>query len=155
MKCIAICLVLALGAAGPALARDLAPIPAPRPPAPLSDVVDVVDGDTFHARPSAATPACTRLRYGMWESIRILGLDTPEMRGKCAAERRQARAAKARTTELLSSGRVTIERAGCDRYQRTLARVLVDGRDVAETLIGEGLGRPYEGGRRAGWCEGE
>jgi endonuclease YncB( thermonuclease family) len=26
------------------------------------------------------------------------------------------------------------------------------GRDVAGILIGEGLARPYHGGRRSGWC---
>jgi endonuclease YncB( thermonuclease family) len=42
---------------------------------------------------------------------------------------------------------------GQDRYGRTLAVVLADGRDVAEVLIGEGLAREYHGGRREGWCE--
>ena len=40
-----------------------------------------------------------------------------------------------------------------DRYGRTLAVVLADGRDVAEVLIGEGLAREYHDGRRDGWCE--
>ncbi len=39
-----------------------------------------------------------------------------------------------------------------DRYRRTLARVLVDGRDLAPEIIGAGLGRPYNGERRRPWC---
>lgn len=34
-----------------------------------------------------------------------------------------------------------------DKYGRTLARVLVDGRDIGEILIEEGLARPSKGKR--------
>ncbi|WP_290897841.1 thermonuclease family protein [Hoeflea sp.] len=40
-----------------------------------------------------------------------------------------------------------------DRYGRTLACVYADGRDVAKALIAAGLARPYDGGRREGWCD--
>ena len=147
---IALCLSLA---ASPALGYD-AEAPAPH------------DGDTMYVAPSAETPACSRLRQlpfpsrsadassplGHWESIRILGLDAPEMDGDCPTERRLAEAARARLIKLLASGRVSIERNGCDRYQRTLGAVSVDGRDVAAVLIAEGLARPYDGGRRRSWC---
>jgi len=40
-----------------------------------------------------------------------------------------------------------------DRYGRTIALVqLPDGRDLGELLISRGLGRPYHGERRHGWC---
>ena len=39
-----------------------------------------------------------------------------------------------------------------DRYGRTLAHLTVNGRDVGGVLIGEGLARQYNGGRRQGWC---
>lgn len=38
-----------------------------------------------------------------------------------------------------------------DRYGRTLGRVLVDGVDVGELLISEGLARRWDG-RRHPWC---
>lgn len=40
-----------------------------------------------------------------------------------------------------------------DRYGRTLARMMLDGLDVAELLIAENLARKYAGGRRQGWCD--
>ena len=95
----------------------------------------VVDGDTF--------------RYN-GEAIRILGLDTPEMRGKCPSERRLALKAKNRLRVLLQ-GQIRLERRGKGRYGRTLAHVYANGVDVAQVLITEGLGRPYNGGRRP-WC---
>ena len=106
----------------------------------------------MYVAPEPDTPSCSRLRWGKWESVRILGIDTPEMDGDCPSERVQAEAARARLIELLGSGEVSLEREGCDRYERTLARVYVDRTDVAAALISDGLGRPYDGGHRAGWC---
>jgi endonuclease YncB( thermonuclease family) len=91
------------------------------------------------------------LRCGR-ERIRIAGLDAPEIQGRCARERRLAVAARDRLQGLVAGG-VTIRSLGEDRYGRTLARVRDrGGRDVARVLIAEGLARPYEGGRRRGWC---
>ena len=101
--------------------------------------VDAVDGDTVR-------------RNGVL--IRVVGVDTPELRGKCEAERAAARLARDRVAEIGRAG-VAIEVVPRrDRYGRTLA-ILRDrqGRNVAEILIAEGLGRPYDGrGARASWC---
>ncbi|MGJ8536793.1 MAG: thermonuclease family protein [Parasphingopyxis sp.] len=99
----------------------------------------VVDGDTF---------------WMEGEKIRILDIDTPELHpARCAEEERLGEAAKARLHELLNGGAVTLERAGRDRdrYGRLLRRVEVNGQPVGAVLIGEGLARPYAGGRRS-WC---
>ncbi|MDY6960287.1 MAG: thermonuclease family protein [Pseudomonadota bacterium] len=87
--------------------------------------------------------------------IRLMGLDAPEARGaKCPREKILGVAAKLRLAALTASPeRVRLEPSGRrDRYGRELARLLVDGRDVATILIGEGLAHPYSGGRRQGWC---
>ena len=34
-----------------------------------------------------------------------------------------------------------------------VARVVVDGEDLAEELMVAGLARAYDGGQREGWCE--
>jgi len=98
----------------------------------------VVDGDSL---------VCGR------ERIRIMGLDAPELRGRCPAEVRLARAARTRMQQLVASG-ISIDRRGRDRYGRTLAVVRVrGGRDVAGIMIRARLARPYDGtGRRRGWC---
>lgn len=87
------------------------------------------------------------------ERVRIMGLDAPELRGRCRAEMRLARTAHARMQQLVSRG-VTIERRGRDRYGRTLAVVRVrSGQDVASLMIRERLARRYDGrGARRGWC---
>lgn len=99
----------------------------------------VVDGDTF---------------WMQGRKIRILDIDTPELHpARCADEERLGQAAKARLHDLLNSGAVTLHRAGRDRdrYGRLLRRVQVNGQPVGDMLIGEGLARPYAGGRRS-WC---
>lgn len=101
----------------------------------------VVDGDTF--RMDGA-------------KIRIADIDTPETHpARCAREAELGAAATRRLHALLNSGTVSLEtaRRDADRYGRKLRIVSVDGRGVGETLVAEGLARPYTGGYRAGWCD--
>lgn len=113
----------------------------------LALVLAVTDGDTFRAR------------VEVWPSVdvvtavRIRGIDTPELRGKCASERERAIAARERTRALLGSGDVHLFHVEHDKYAgRVDADVKAGGVDVAAKLISEGLARPYTGGTRAGWC---
>lgn len=87
--------------------------------------------------------------------VRLEGLDTPELDGECAEEQALARKAARRLAELLSDGPVVVtwDHARREKYGRPLVRISAGGRDVAEALIAEGLGRVYDGEARAGWCE--
>ena len=99
----------------------------------------VVDGDTF---------------WMAGDKIRIADIDTPETHpARCPEEARLGAAATQRLQALLNSGAVTLHSIDrdTDRYGRKLRRVSVDGRGVGNTLIAEGLARPYLG-RRMGWC---
>lgn len=104
----------------------------------------VYDGDTVRATVQGES---TR--------IRVMGLDTPEMppRAKCEAEASKAIAARDMLRSLSQQATVTFCPSGKDRYGRTLAVMLIDGKDVADILISEGLAREYHGGKREGWCE--
>lgn len=94
-----------------------------------------VDGDT--------------LRCGR-ERIRLVGIDAPEMRGRCQSETMRANRARDRLAELIAGG-FHIQRTGTDRYRRTLARVTVNGRDVGAVMVQEGLARRWDG-KRHPWC---
>ena len=83
--------------------------------------VRAVDGDT--------------IRVG-GERIRLRGIDTPEM------SELDGPAAKRRLEELLRNGPVRIVPHGRDVYNRLLADVFVNDRNVAETLIAEGYEKP-------------
>ena len=101
--------------------------------------VHVIDGDTFD--------------HG-GDRIRIAGIDTPELNGRCAREIELARAARRRTRELLAAGPFELVPAGdrdVDRYGRKLRDVVRDGRSIGDTLVAEGLAREWRGYRRP-WC---
>jgi endonuclease YncB( thermonuclease family) len=107
-------------------------------------VVRVIDGDTVDLScPGRGT-----------ERARLTGFDTPEVFSpRCAEERALGDAATARLRDLVRDGAAfDISRSGYDDYGRALVRLDIDGRDVASTLISEGLAVRYTGGRRIDWC---
>lgn len=101
----------------------------------------VVDGDTF---------------YTEGVKIRVADIDTPETHPpRCAEEARLGKAATLRMQALLSDGPFTMEAIDRDedRYGRKLRVAMRGGESLGDTLIAEGLARPYGGGRRS-WCQG-
>ena len=87
-------------------------------------------------------------------SVRVRGVDTPEIRGDCPAEKERARAARDFVRERLDSAdQVELRQIERGKYFRVVATVMVDGRDLADALTDRGLGREYGGGSRAGWCD--
>jgi micrococcal nuclease len=115
----------------------------------VDEVTSIYDGDTFRAT-VRKWPQIIGERIG----IRINGIDTPEMRGKCAAEKTLAREAKRHTVALLRRAKV-IELRNMKRgkYFRIVADVYADGVSVGERLIGSGLAVPYDGGKKVkDWC---
>jgi endonuclease YncB( thermonuclease family) len=76
-----------------------------------------------------------------------------------ARERVAGYETKARVVDLLRFGRsVDIHMHGHDQYGRTLAHIVVNGRDPGEQLVREKLALPYRSGaeakaaRVARWC---
>ena len=112
------------------------------------DIKYIYDGDTFFL----VCPDCPKGKLG----VRVMGVDTPELRGRCKLEKQRARLAKQFAVAQLRSGQKIVlvpnPKRRYDRYQRLLANVLIDGTDLGAALIAEGLGRPYSGEKRKGWC---
>ncbi|MBD5400306.1 thermonuclease family protein [bacterium] len=110
----------------------------------------IVDGDTFAAYVNLEDDIEISVR------VRLRNVDTPEIHGKCDYEISRAYRAKERLAELIPVGtRVELLRIKDDKYLGRIDAYVEtpDGRDVGAVLIAEELGRPYSGGRRAGWCE--
>jgi endonuclease YncB( thermonuclease family) len=111
-------------------------------------VLRVLDGDTFEAR--------VHLWPGLdiTTRVRLRGIDAPEMKARCGEERARAEAAREALRAILDQGEVAIGRVTLDKYG---GRVVADAStgatvDVATALLGAGLVRRYDGGRRDGWC---
>jgi micrococcal nuclease len=119
-------------------------------PGPVSvHIVSIYDGDTFTVD-AAPWPGVT-IRV----SVRVDGVDTPEIRGKCQAEKDMAVEAGEFVEGVLGED-VRLVNIRHGKYAgRVVAQVLVKGQDLAALIIAAGLGRPYHGGAREGWCGGE
>lgn len=87
-------------------------------------------------------------------TIRVLGVDTPEIKGKCTIEKTLAVQARDFVRQILTEAETVAYRGiGWDKYGgRIDAVVLVNGTDLAKLIVEAGLGRPYDGGAREPWC---
>ena len=103
----------------------------------------IIDAITFEDRASGT-------------QYRLANVDAPEIgKARCASERdlgNQAAAAvrvlfsRSRSVEIIPTGHI-------DVYGRSIAQVMVDGRDLGEILAAHKLARP-SAGLRKDWCDG-
>ncbi|MEC1525543.1 thermonuclease family protein [Neobacillus niacini] len=96
-------------------------------------LVDVIDGDTIKV-----------VVHGKIETVRYLLIDTPESKSPKTCVQLYAKEALLRNSELVKSGKVTLEFEQGDvrdSYGRLLAYVYVDGESVQGILLKEGYAR--------------
>ncbi len=118
-------------------------------PGPLhGSLLDVLDGDTLSVR------LHVWIGQEVVTDVRIAGIDTPELKGKCARERDMALSAREEVRQLLENGGVVLSDIKLEKYAgRVLAHVkTADGIHIGDHLIAKRLARPYQGKTRAGWC---
>ncbi len=113
-------------------------------------VLAVIDGDTI------AVSARIWIGQHVVTRVRFVGVDTPELKGGCPRERALAAEARDFVLAAIDAGVVMLRDIRYDKYGgRVLARVENgNGQDLAALLVTAGLGRAYDGGARASWCEG-
>jgi micrococcal nuclease len=120
--------------------------------------VSVIDGDTIRV-------------YHRTPNVRLVGFNSPETRrAACSAERELGHKATRRLRDLIRAGNLDFEFVACScppgaqgtpvcNYGRNCGTLKVDGRDVGQTLIAEGLAVPFECGvthcprTPRPWCE--
>jgi endonuclease YncB( thermonuclease family) len=143
---------ICLGAAAPG------PVDAPpRPPAgremlpgPVAArVLKVIDGDTLLVRARIWVGQDIEIK------VRIAGIDAPELRGRCPAERELARKARDFLRDRVAARPVRLQLIQHGKYAgRVLAHVASDdGIDLGGALLAAGHARRYDGGARRGWCD--
>lgn len=108
------------------------------------EIIRVYDGDTFYINVKD-WPAIV----GSNIAIRVFGIDTPEKRTKNLKEKILAHKAT-KIVERAFKKAKKIELRNCLRgkYFRIVAEVWIDGVDLAEILIKEGLAYRYDGGTK-------
>ena len=117
-------------------------------PGPVSArVVSVTDGDTVLVR------ARIWLGQNVETRIRLEGVDTPEMKARCASERRLAIRARDFVVARVQGRTVDLFHIQYGKYAgRVVARIRDAKGDLSSAIIAAGLGRAYDGGRRESWC---
>ena len=112
------------------------------------EIIRCYDGDTC----TANLPGVHDF-FGKKMSVRIHGIDTPEIRGKCDMEKMKARDARDFLLDLIGKAdQVDLMSCQKDKYFRIGCTMLLDGKNVGDVLIEEGLARHYDGGKRQSWC---
>lgn len=109
-----------------------------------------LDGDTVEVMIDLG------LRIFHSTTLRLSGIDTPEMHSSILEDRQKASAARIRAGELCPPGSTVIistqKPDSRDKFGRWLGDVMfIEGtlpKSVADVLIAEGLGRFYDGGRK-------
>lgn len=115
--------------------------------ATASKVNSVYDGDTFRVDiPNFPDIAGKNI------PIRINGIDTPEMRSKDPLVKQKAIEAKEYLKACLEKAKtIVLKNMKRGKYFRIVAHVLVDGKNIGDELIKEGLALPYDGGKKTDW----
>ena len=116
-------------------------------PASFEDVsiASVYDGDTFKINLN-----CSMAVYCEKVPVRVLGVDTPEIKGKTEREKKLAQQAKAFTKNFLAQGPISLTNCGRDKYFRLLCDVTNgQGKNLAQELIKAKLGYSYYGGTKS------
>jgi endonuclease YncB( thermonuclease family) len=122
--------------------------PPRSPAAHPAEVLRVLDGDTFEAR--------VHLWPGLdvTTKVRLLGIDTPELKARCPAERAKAEAARSALTAILAEGSVEISQVKLDKFGGRVDAEAATQKtpNVSAAMLATGLARNYAGGRRETWC---
>lgn len=114
----------------------------------INEVINVYDGDTFRVNIDEFPPI-----IGENIAIRILGVDTPEIKGNCQRERQLAIKARDFTRKYLNSGSViSLTDLKRDKYFRILANVYIDGKNLGDALLMQNLAVVYLGKKKFNWC---
>lgn len=112
--------------------------------------VKTYDGDTVTFEIPGVHPL-----LGHAISVRVLGIDTAEMKGKTPCEKARAVEARDLVASILSKAkRVDLLDVGRDKFFRIDAVIVADGVNIGDVLLEHGLAYRYDGGTKAApdWC---
>ena len=115
----------------------------------VSKVISVYDGDTFRVNIDSLPPI-----VGKNIAIRVNGVDTPEIQGKCRYEKNLALKARDFVRNKLANAKeIKLTNLQRGKYFRVVANVLVDGVSLEQELLDNKLAYEYSGGKKLSWCK--
>ena len=107
------------------------------------------DGDTCYVLAPSLPEPLQKM------SVRILGIDTPEIRAECEEEKKLAYEGREFANRMFKEAeKIEFANLDWDKYGgRVLADVYINGKLYSDEIINAGLARPYDGGTKTSWCE--
>jgi endonuclease YncB( thermonuclease family) len=108
------------------------------------------DGDTIRFNLPGYPPIA-----GKDIRVRVNGIDTPEIKGKCKKEKYEAQQARDMVADILKGAeKINLKNMKRGKYFRIAADVIVDGENLADVLIEAGMAIKYNGGKKTHkWCD--
>jgi len=114
------------------------------PPIYYGKVVKVYDGDTITI--AGILPGTCNPIYRF--SVRLLGIDTPEIKGNTEEEKRLAKVARDELSNLILNKFVELKNISTEKYGRILADVYFEEIHVNKWLLEKGFAVEYNGGTK-------
>jgi micrococcal nuclease len=114
------------------------------PPITSGKVVKVYDGDTFTL--AAKLPNTDGPVYRF--TVRLNGIDTPEIKGKTATEKELAKRARDALSSLIMNKIIILKNVETEKYGRLLAEVYVDDININNYMVDNKYAVKYDGGTK-------
>lgn len=114
------------------------------PPIDKGIVIKVYDGDTITIASKLPYPGSLLYRF----SVRLNGIDCPEIKGKDEYEKECAQLAKQEVSNLVLNKIVTLKNIQTEKYGRILADVYIDNLHLNTYLLEKRLAVAYDGGTK-------
>lgn len=114
------------------------------PPIELCKVIKVYDGDTITVATKLYTPDSLIYRF----SVRLAGIDTPEMHGSTSDERNAAIASRDVLSNMIMNKTVLLKNVRYEKYGRLLADVYLGELYLNQYLVDNKYAVPYNGGKK-------
>lgn len=108
-------------------------------------VIKVYDGDTITIASKMPYPDSPIFRF----SVRLNGIDTPEIKGKTVAEKKHATLARDALSEQILGKIVELKNVSLEKYGRLLADVYCKDLHLNKWLIDNKYAVPYDGGTKS------
>ena len=108
------------------------------------------DGDTIRFNLPGYPPIA-----GKDIRVRVNGIDTPEIKGKCKKEKYEARQARDMVADILKGAeQITLRNMKRGKYFRIAADIIIDGESLGDILVEAGVAVHYNGGKKTHkWCD--
>jgi endonuclease YncB( thermonuclease family) len=114
------------------------------PPITRGKVIKVYDGDTITIASKLPYKSSQMYRF----SVRLRGIDSPEIKSKSLAEKDLAMNSKIALSNLILEKNVDLKNISTEKYGRILADVYIDNVNVNTWMLENKLALPYDGGKK-------